>query len=523
MSPTSYQAAPPRDVRQYLQPRPIWVKRLSLPTRKIAIYDAAPMHRVASGVLVFFTSAVVLLLEILAGRLLAPYLGVTLETYSGIIGVVLAGLALGTWLGGRLADRGDPKTTLGPLLLLGGALTLAAIPIIRLLGAFDLGHGPFAIVLFASAAFFAPAAVLSAIPPAIVKLSLTDLAHTGRTVGRLSALSTAGALAGTFLTGFVLVSTLPTRPIVLTAGSLLVAAGLLLSRKNRTFPLIPVTVALCGAGFTWLIPGPCGFESAYFCATVESSPTRPQVKTLVLDGLRHASLDIDNPSHLELDYARSVAAVLSTLHPGAPLTSLFLGGGGFHLPRYLMVTRPGSSARVLELDPALLTIAQEQLGLPTPAPISVGLGDARVLLKSEPLAHYDFVLGDAFGSQAVPWHLTTREFLTSVHAAIKPGGLYVANLIDAPPLSFARAELRTLREVFRHVAVVAPLHPKYAINVILVASDEELDAGAITDALRAQTSTASVLSTTRSLDAFVADAPLLTDDFAPVDQLLTVN
>src|SRR3954469_2909059 len=95
-----------------------------------------------AGVLVFFTSAVVLLLEILAGRLLAPYLGVTLETYSGIIGVVLAGLALGTWLGGRLADRGDAKAALGPLLVTGGMLTLAAIPIIRFLGAFNLGHGP---------------------------------------------------------------------------------------------------------------------------------------------------------------------------------------------------------------------------------------------------------------------------------------------------------------------------------------------------------------------------------------------
>lgn len=481
------------------------------------------MPRVASGVLVFFTSAVVLLLEILAGRLLAPYLGVTLETYSGIIGVVLAGLALGTWLGGRLADRGDPKRALGPLLLTGGMLTLAAIPIIRVLGAFHLGHGPIAIVLFATAAFFGPAAVLSAIPPAIVKLSLTDLAHTGRTVGRLSALGTAGALAGTFLTGFVLISTLPSRPIVLTAGGLLVAVGLVLARQNRGFPLMPITAAVFGAGLTWLLPGPCDFESSYFCASVETSASRPTVKTLILDGLRHASLDLADPSQLELSYTRTVAAVLTTINPGAPLDGLFIGGGGFHLPRYLMITRPGSSARVLELDPALLTIAHEQLGLPNPPPMSVGLGDARVLLMSEPLNRYDFVLGDAFGSQAVPWHLTTREFLRHVHAVLKPGGRYVANLIDAPPLAFARAEVRTLRGVFQHVVVIAAVDPKFATNLVLVASDDELDAGALTDALRAQASDAIVTSTVRSLDAFVGNAPELTDDFAPVDQLLTVN
>ena len=477
------------------------------------------MPRVASGVLVFFTSAVVLLLEILAGRLLAPYLGVTLETYSGVIGVVLAGLALGTWLGGRLADRGDAKRSLGPLLVVGGALTLAAVPIIRFLGAFNLGHGPLAIIIFAGAAFFAPSVVLSAIHPSIVKLSLTDLAHTGRTVGRLSALSTGGALAGTFFTGFVLVSTLPTRPIILTAGALLVAAGLLLAA--RPFPLIPVTMAVCSAAFTWLLPGPCDVESAYFCASVTTE--RPALRTLVLDGVKHASLEPHNPIHLELAYARTVAAVFATHRAGEPLNGLFIGGGGFHLPRYLLVAPPGSTARVLELDPSLLAIAHAQLGLPNPPPISVGRGDARVLLQSEPRAHYDLILGDAFGSQAVPWHLTTREFVSGLRGALKPGGIYVANVIDAPPLKFARAEVRTLRGVFKYVVVIAPLQIDSATNLILVGSDEELDAGALTDSLRALGSPAVVTSTVRALDTFVGDAQELTDDFAPVDQLLTVN
>ncbi len=478
------------------------------------------MPRVASGVLVFFTSAVVLLLEILAGRLLAPYVGVTLETYSGIIGVVLAGLALGTWLGGRLADNRDPRRLLGPLLVFGGALTLAAVPIIRFLGAFDLGHSPLAILTYAGGAFFLPSVVLSALHPCIVKLSLTDLGHTGRTVGRLSALGTAGALAGTFFTGFVLVSTLPSRPIVLVAGGLLVAAGLALSA--RPFPLGPVTLALCGAAFTWLLPGPCHFESAYFCASVESQPNRP-LKTLVLDGVTHAALEPSNPLHLELDYARTVAAVFATHRPGAPVSGLFIGGGGFHLPRYLVEQRPGSSSRVFEIDGALVDIAHDQLGLPRPSPVSVSIGDARVLMRSEPAAAYGLVLGDAFGSQAVPWHLTTREFLGEVRRVMAPSGLYVANVIDAPPLRFARAEVATLRAVFPHVVVIADASISQAANLILVGSVEELDAGALTDSLRAFGSRAVVTSTSRDLDSFVGQAQVLTDDFAPVDQLITVN
>ena len=103
---------------------------------------------------------------------------------------------------------------LGPILILGGALSLGIVPIVRLVGALPLGGGPAAVLLLALLAFFAPAAVLSAVPPTVIKLQLADLAETGRTVGRLSALGTAGAIFGTFATGFVLVATLPTSPIV---------------------------------------------------------------------------------------------------------------------------------------------------------------------------------------------------------------------------------------------------------------------------------------------------------------------
>src|SRR5687767_12119741 len=156
------------------------------------------MPPLAAGALVFFASAAVLVLEILAGRLLAPYVGVTLETYSGIIGVVLAGIALGTWLGGMAADRVDPNRLLGPLLVWGGGLALLSVPAISWLGPASVNGGPEQIVTLAAVGFFGPAAVLSAIAPTVVKLQLADLHVTGSVVGRLSALGTAGAIAGTF-------------------------------------------------------------------------------------------------------------------------------------------------------------------------------------------------------------------------------------------------------------------------------------------------------------------------------------
>ena len=147
-----------------------------------------------AGVVVFVASGSVLVLEILAGRLLAPYVGVSLETFTGIIGVVLAGIATGTWVGGWLADRIDPRRLLPGALVLGGAAAIAAVPIIRALGPSVRPPSPPSIVVLATLGFFAPSALLSAVTPLVVKVQLGALDHTGRVVGRLSALGTAGSL-----------------------------------------------------------------------------------------------------------------------------------------------------------------------------------------------------------------------------------------------------------------------------------------------------------------------------------------
>ncbi|MEX1334385.1 MAG: fused MFS/spermidine synthase, partial [Candidatus Limnocylindrales bacterium] len=171
------------------------------------------MPPLLGSLVVFGASAAVLALEILAVRLLAPHLGITIEVTTGVIGTVLAGIALGTWVGGRVADRVDPRRLLGPILVLGGGLALAVIPMVGLLAGLDIEADPAGIVLYAGAAFFLPAAVLSATTPTVVKLQLHHLGRTGEVVGGYSAVGTVGAIAGSFLTGFVLVAALPTRPI----------------------------------------------------------------------------------------------------------------------------------------------------------------------------------------------------------------------------------------------------------------------------------------------------------------------
>lgn len=486
----------------------------------------------AAAALVFATSAAVLVLEILAGRLLAPYVGVTLETFTGIIGTILAGISVGSWLGGRAADRYAPRKLLGPLVVLGGALAFLSVPVVDVLGAGMRGARPATVVVMSFAGFFAPAAVLSAVTPTVVKLQLNDLARTGRIVGRLSAIGTAGAIFGTFVTGFVLVSAWPTRPIIRVLAGALVVLGLALwvriGRGGRLGPAALVGVLVAG-GASFAATGPCEHESAYFCARILEDDARASGRVLLLDTVTHSYVDLDDPTYLEFTYAQTLGDVLAAVAPpGQALDVTHVGGGGFTFPRYLRETRPGTNSTVLELDPLLVEIAEEELGFEPGPDVEIRTGDARVTLAEVPPGSKDVVIGDAFGGISVPWHLTTREFVSEVRDRLRPGGVYALNLIDFGDRDFARAEAATLADVFRHVAVLAPperLAPRgqgSGGNFVLVASDQPLPLAEILERNAARgDDEAAVATADGSLADFTAGAEVLTDDHAPVDQLLT--
>jgi SAM-dependent methyltransferase len=481
--------------------------------------------------LTFLAAACVLVLEIAAGRLLAPYVGVSLMTYTGIIGAILAGIALGAWVGGRAADAFGPVALLGPSFVLGGAAAMAAVPIVGALGGAGLGDGFPAIVTIATVGFVAPAAILSAVGPMIVRATLTDLATSGSLVGRLSAVGTAGAITGTFLTGFVLLGLVPTRLLIVAVGGLLVLVGLALTvglrggGGTRTGVLALAVIAV--GGLALAAPSPCDAESAYYCIAVEADPNNADGRILVLDRLTHAYVDLADPTNLEFGYERrfadAVGPYLDSLDRSPD--ALHIGGGGFTFPRYLEATRPGAQQTVLELDPRVLQVARERLGFTPSASIGVVVGDARRSIEQVPDDSVDLVVGDAFGGLAVPWHLTTTEFLDEVVRVLRPGGMYVVNLIDYPPLGFVRAEAATADRRFEHVAIISgrgTLAGAGGGNVVLVASPEPLDLAAVTARIAAwdEASPSGILAAPAEVAAFIGDAPVLTDDFAPVDQLL---
>ena len=302
---------------------------------------------------------------------------------------------------------------------------------------------------------------------------------------------------------------LPVRVTVVIVGALLLAAGAAAAVRLRAPPravlaVVAIGVLLGGAGTAF--GSSCDAESAYFCARVEADPERPSGRTLWLDDVQHSYVDLEDPRHLEFRYARWIAQVVERMEPG-PLDAVFVGGGGFTLPRWLAAVRPGSRSRVLELDPELLALARTRLGLRTSDALTVRTGDARVTLRAEPRASADLVVGDAFGGRAVPWHLTTREFLRDVRRVLRPGGVYAMNLIDRGALRLVRAEAATLLAVFPHVGVISSRDPGSG-NHVLVASGRPL---------RLPDDPSLAL---RDPVAFARDAGVLRDDHAPADQLL---
>jgi spermidine synthase len=477
----------------------------------------------AAAALVFGSSAAVLVVEIVALRLLAPHYGLTLETSTFVIGIALAAIAAGSWAGGRVADLVPPRRLLGPLLGISGVAAAATPFLVR--GAAATGDAGL-LLLAAVLTILVPGALLSAVTPVTIKLRLTSLHETGTVVGRLSGIGTVGAIAGTVITGFVLISHVPVSGILVGLGIALVVTSVLVqvhSRRGRRDLLAAAVVGLAGIGAV-AAPGGCDLETTYHCLAVETDPTRDTGRILVLDGVHHSYVDLEDPTYLDFEYVQTMASVIDTAFPpGEPVKAYHLGGGGLTLPRYLDEVRPGTRSRVSEIDAGVVQVDTERLGQDLGDGIDVRVEDGRLALEDLKAASSDLVVGDAFGGVSVPWHLTTVEAVGGIRRALDDDGVYVANLIDHGSLAFARAAVATTAEVFDHVVLLSDpdvLAGEDGGNLVMVASSSPVDIAAVAERMDDRGTGWDHL-TGATLRTWVGDAAVLTDDYAPVDQLLT--
>ena len=200
---------------------------------------------------------------------------------------------------------------------------------------------------------------------------------------------------------------------------------------------------------------------------------------LTVDGAPQSYVDLDDPSHLEFEYARRLAHVVDLVtDEGAPLDAVHLGGGALTLPRYVAATRPGSRQQVAEADRGLLALVAEHLPLPPDSGVAVHGADAREWLEAAPDDSADLLIADVFGGSRVPAHLTSVEYARQARRVLRPGGTYAANLADGAPFAFLRSQLATFAAVFPELALIAEpavLRGRRFGNAVLVASDREID------------------------------------------------
>ena len=412
--------------------------------------------------IVFTASACTLIIEIVAGRILAPTIGVSLYTWTSIIGIVLAGISLGNYLGGRIADKYPSSVTLGLILLAGGVASIGILPIDQFL-ADSFWALPIIprIVALTAVLFLLPAVILGMVSPVVIKLRLSDLSETGNVVGKIYAVSTAGSILGTFLTGFVLVQLLGTRMVILIVAFILIAMALAfgnLWRVRFAAALGVLFVAILATSvFGGGLDSECIRESNYYCIKVGPRNIGDrEVQVLHLDALLHSYVDVNDPLFLHYSYEKVFGDIATTIaHEKRDMDSLFIGGGGYTMPRFLEAMYPNSSVEVVEIDPEVVEVATEYLALPVDTRIISYAEDARTKLQDLPLGKYEFVVGDAFNDVSVPYHLTTLEFNEMVHGLLAYDGVYALNVVDRMYTGrFLRSVVHTLRQTFAHVYVL---------------------------------------------------------------------
>ena len=426
------------------------------------------MHRIAAGIapyfVVFSASACGLIIEIVASRLLAPTVGVSLFTWTSIIGVVLAGISIGNYVGGLTADRFPTPKTLGLILLGAGLTSLSVLPLIALVSDLYASlHILPRIVLITSTLFLVPSVILGMVTPIVIKLRLRDLSQTGNVVGRIYAVSTAGSIFGVFITGFVLIQWIGTRPILLGVAVFLVLMAAVFGNLWRMRAVGAVAIVLF-AGITVMgfatdsLETECQVESNYFCIKVREREIEGRsVRTLALDRLIHSYVDLDDPTFFVYGYEKVFADIATMVgHSKPQFNALYIGGGGYTMPRFLELVYPESRQVVIEIDPAVTRVTHEYLGLPTDTTIITHNQDARLKIPELEPGSYDIVIGDAFNDVSVPYHLTTLEFNEQVRGLLTDEGMYVVNVVDKYHSGgFLRSMVTTLQATFPHVYLFA--------------------------------------------------------------------
>jgi predicted membrane-bound spermidine synthase len=485
------------------------------------------------GFTIFLSSAILLVLEIVAGRIIAPYVGVSIYSWTSIIGVILAGLSLGNWVGGHWADRGAGERVVGIVLLLAavfsvfGLLSLGFIATILQARELDLISSSFLYVLMM---FFIPAVLLGIVTPVLTTEALRLDNRIGHIVGRMHALAALGSIFGTFLTGYWLVQFFGTRMVVLGSATCLALLALPFLRQLKWKSVTALILLTLGTvalthqrgGFA----SPCQWESNYFCLRVVDH-TRPEygpARALVLDHLLHGINHESRPELLISPYVHAMDEIVRVhFSPGSDSTLryFFAGGGAYTQPRAVKEMYPEARITVAEIDPQVTRAAEEALFFDA-ADTEIIHRDARTVL-SNGKRQFDVIVTDVFHDISVPYHMVTQEFARTVRQSLSREGIYLVNIVDIfPDPRLVKSLVKTLQGEFSHVDVWLDSIPGDVkrVTYILSAQNSRPLPELIVSQQGFRRQWIRINEPLFASGTPMETLPVLSDDFVPVERLL---
>lgn len=468
--------------------------------------------------------------ELISSRILAPIIGSSIFTWTSVIGITLLGLSIGSWVGGKLADRSNHKNILSLAFLASSALVFI-IPILSKYSDFVINSSNSILwlnLLLSSYLFLLPAIAIGAIQPIILKNFTKDFSKLASKYGLLSAVWSIGSVIGVFLTGFVFISTIGSSLTVITIATILFLTGILfINNDKNTVQLFIILLLLAIFSVFYLQSNQIKRfvlfekETNYYNAKVVEAYTEDfgLAKALFLDIDSHSI----EPEKVNEYFYPEMYPVFSYLRPNIK-DILVIGAGAYTMPKYFKDYYKNSNVSVIETDNDVKKIAEDYFDLKK-YNINTIIGDAKIVIKKDP-KKYDLVFGDAYNSFiSVPWYLLTKEWNSEVKNKLNESGIYAINFIgatDGPKAEFTKSVLSTFKLSFPNFYMFVFGQTSSQIqNIVLVGINGELpmsEGDLYTKLFKNNSFIQKRMFKSSTLDT--STSTILTDDFSPVEKLM---
>lgn len=470
---------------------------------------------------VFLSGAVVMMLELTGSRILAPFVGTSTFIWTSLIGVILASLSLGYYLGGKKADEDPTAQRLSKILLFAG-LCIGVVAVVNQTVLSVVTHAGTSLrwgaALSATILFGPPAYLLGMVSPQAVRIRMNDVSKAGTTIGQLYALSSLGSILGTFAVGFYLMAWVGSRNILFILSGLTLLLSLLNARNKEAgyalvvFLIAPFAQSLGKNGLLQVI------DTEYSSVQVDTvRDTDHRLMQIMKVGNEFSSGMYMDSDSLAFLYSRFYK-LMFYFHPN-PQSTLLIGGGAYSVPKYFQKAHPEMKMDVLEIDPALTRIAEEKFRFSPGNQVVPIHEDGRIFLNNNQ-KKYDVIMGDAYRSLfSIPFHLVSKECMQLTAHALKEDGVLMVNILSpiaGPNRDLLQSVIQTCRTVFPEVIAFKPRpDPEEKVqNIMIVCMKKKHVPGQLAVHPEIQ----KMLSAQIDLQKAVGnEGTVLTDDFAPVE------